>query len=264
MARLSKVKIVHMSTKIDEVATKVDETSNLVLKYKTPDFRASATVEMDQLTDGEMWKVGFIQACTDMMFHNTYGDEGYSSWEFPEMTSGQQSMISDSDGRHYPWYGNTDETVTFRGPTDQPQQATIRMNDHFAPQVTWTNPTNGKRQQPNLTRVQRDQSFNTWVVAWNMTDGKSYILKTIQWRMELNITVDQTRPEGKRCLLVSDSIQTQPRVLEENIAIPRCALLPPNANGAQTLIFRDFTSSQTETVVVAPVYRAPTTVTSKL
>lgn len=37
-----------------------------------------------------------------------------TSWEFPELTSGKQSMISDCDGRHYPWYGSRNETVIFK------------------------------------------------------------------------------------------------------------------------------------------------------
>jgi len=38
--------------------------------------RVSATVEMAPFADAHKWKIGWIQACTDMMFHNTYGDEG--------------------------------------------------------------------------------------------------------------------------------------------------------------------------------------------
>ena len=38
-----------------------------------------------------------------------------TSWEFPELTSGAQDMISDCDGHHYPWYGSRNETIVFEG-----------------------------------------------------------------------------------------------------------------------------------------------------
>ena len=51
---------------------------NVRMCFKSPPlcYRASATIEMGPLTDAHKWKIGWIQACTDMMFHNTYADEG--------------------------------------------------------------------------------------------------------------------------------------------------------------------------------------------
>ncbi|KAK6194860.1 hypothetical protein SNE40_000399 [Patella caerulea] len=233
-----KIKILNLEAKIDNEPTHVDESSSAVLKYRTPNFRATATVEISPLQDAEMWKVGWIQACTDMTFHNTYGDEGFTSWEFPELTSGKQIMISDCDGRHYPWYGSRNETVIFQGTSDVSQSATITMNDNFHPHVTWRNPANRNQANPNLTHIIRDQSFYVWLVAWNMTTMKSFILQTLQWRMELEIDVDPMKPLGQRAQLVSDPKPRQPVLLEKNIAIPRCALVPPNANSAQMLVWR--------------------------
>jgi len=51
-------------------------------------FRASATVKVPQIPEQETWQVGWIQACTDMVFLNTYGSYGVSSWEFPELKTG--------------------------------------------------------------------------------------------------------------------------------------------------------------------------------
>ena len=65
-----------------------------------------------------------------------------TSWEFPELSSGAQKMISDCDGHHYPWYGSRHETVVFEGPCKMYQTATISMNDNFHPHVTWRNPAN--------------------------------------------------------------------------------------------------------------------------
>ena len=43
---------------------------------------------------------------------------------------------------------------------------------------------------------------------------------------------------GQRSKLVSNPVPAQPIILEENVPIPRCALMPPNANSAQMLVWR--------------------------
>ena len=147
-------------------------------------------------------------------------------------------MISDCDGYHYPWYGSRNETVVFEGPCKMYQSATIAMNDNFHPHVTWRNPSNNKQREPNLTHIIRDQSFNVWLVSWNMTTGKAYILKTIRWNMKLEINVDPRTVLGSRAKVLSSFVPNQPIVLEQNIPIPRCSLMPPNANSAQMLVWR--------------------------
>ncbi|XP_067660911.1 protein FAM78B-like [Haliotis asinina] len=234
----SKIKIVNIDTRIDNEATQIDENSPAVLKYRTPNFRASAKIEMAPLSHAETWKVGWIQACTDMLFHNQYGEEGHTSWEFPELTSGKQLMISDCDGRHYPWYGSRNETAIIKGPCKSFQTATITMNDNFHPHVTWRNPANRHQVEPNLTHIKRDQSFYVWLVAWNQTASKSYILSTIRWGMQLEIDVKPHCELGKRARLISNPIAKQPQILDKNVPIPRCALVPPNANSAQMLVWR--------------------------
>ena len=44
-------------------------------------------------------------------------------------------MVSDADGKQYPWYGSKTEVQTLEGPTVQPTHVTIHMNDNFFPQV---------------------------------------------------------------------------------------------------------------------------------
>ncbi|KAK3087475.1 hypothetical protein FSP39_006413 [Pinctada imbricata] len=233
-----KIRVLNFHAKIDKQPTSIYESSSSVLKYRTPNFRVSATIEMSPMQETQMWKVGWIQACTDMKFHNTYGDEGYTSWEFPQLTSGQQEMISDCDGHHYPWYGSRNETVVFEGPCKMYQSASISMNDNFHPHVTWRNPANREQATPNLTHIVRDQSFYVWLVGWNMTDHTAYILKTVRWNMFLEIEVQPTKSLGQRARLISNPMPKQPDVLENTICIPRCALMPPNANSAQMLIWR--------------------------
>ncbi|KAL0186111.1 hypothetical protein M9458_017781, partial [Cirrhinus mrigala] len=56
-----------VSATIDHCPTVIEENSPIVLRYKTPYFKASARIA---------WVVGWIQACTQMEFYNTYGDLG--------------------------------------------------------------------------------------------------------------------------------------------------------------------------------------------
>ncbi|XP_041370309.1 protein FAM78B-like [Gigantopelta aegis] len=234
---LQKIRAAYIDGRIDNEPTQIDESSPAVLKYRTPNFRATATIEMSPSDETETWKVGWIQACTDMLFHNQYKDEGYTSWEFPELISGKQSMISDCDGRHYPWYGSRNETVIFETPCSSYQRATVTMNDNFHPHVTWRNPANRNQVEPNLSHIVRDQSFYVWLVVWNMTTMKSYILQTIRWTMKLEIEVNPKAELGKRARLISDPKPIQPVLLEKNVPIPHCALVPPNANSAQMLVW---------------------------
>lgn len=145
--------------------------------------------------------------------------------------------ISDSDGVSYPWYGNTTETVTINGPTSKPSRITVSMNDNFYPSVTWAVPV-GESGAPALTRVTRDQSFITWLVALNTVTREKILLQTVRWRMQVDIAVDPMMPLGSRATLVSQTQQEQPIILTNNEPIPPNALARPNANDAQVLMWR--------------------------
>ncbi|XP_062437177.1 protein FAM78B isoform X2 [Rhea pennata] len=108
-----------VSATIEPAATAIEESSPVVLRYRTPYFRASARVLMPPIARRHTWVVGWIQACNHMEFYNTYSDLGVSSWELPDLREGRVKAISDSDGVSYPWYGNTTETVTLVGPTNK-------------------------------------------------------------------------------------------------------------------------------------------------
>lgn len=69
--------VVHdLSATIDHCPTLIEESSSIVLRYKTPYFKASARIGMPPIPRNETWVVGWIQACTQMEFYNTYGDVG--------------------------------------------------------------------------------------------------------------------------------------------------------------------------------------------
>ncbi|XP_019494158.1 PREDICTED: protein FAM78A isoform X2 [Hipposideros armiger] len=160
-----------------------------------------------------------------------------SSWELPDLQEGKIEAISDSDGVNYPWYGNTTETCTIVGPTKRDSKFSISMNDNFYPSVTWAVPVS-ESNVAKLTNIYRDQSFTTWLVATNISTNDMVILQTLHWRMQLSIEVNPSRPLGQRARLREPVLQDQPKILSKNEPIPPNALVKPNANDAQVLMWR--------------------------
>ncbi|XP_049624281.1 protein FAM78A-like [Suncus etruscus] len=231
------ITVTDVKAAIDPVPTSIDESSSVVLRYRTPHFRASAQVIMPPIPRKETWIVGWIQACSHMEFYNHYANQGMSSWELPALQEGRIEAISDSDGVNYPWYGNTTETCTIVGPTRRDSKFMISMNDNFSPSVTWAVPVS-ESNVARLTKIYRNQSFTTWLVATNMTTNDMLILQTLRWHMQLTIEVNPNRPLGQRARLHEPSVQDQPKILSKNEPIPQSALAKPNANDAQVLMWR--------------------------
>ncbi|XP_077478811.1 protein FAM78A [Stigmatopora argus] len=242
------VSVLQVNASIDGSPTSIDESSDVILRYRTPHFRAQALVLVPPVAANETWTVGWIQACNHMEFYNTYGSKGMSSWELPDLRNGNIRAISDSDGVNYPWYGNTTETYTLVGPTRKDTKFTVSMNDNFKPSITWGVPV-GDGNASELTAVRRDQSFTTWLVAINQNAGETLILRTVRWRMRLGIRVDPEKPLGQRAVLLEPFAQEQPQIQSENESIPPNAMLKPNANDAQMLMWRP---RQGDPVVVIP------------
>lgn len=57
-----------------------------------------------------------------------------------------------------------------------------------------------------------------------------YILRTIEWKKLIEISVDPKRQRGRRSKLISDPSPEQPKIYDENSPIPSCALYPPTGN----------------------------------
>ncbi|KAK3508976.1 hypothetical protein QTP70_015395 [Hemibagrus guttatus] len=243
-----RVVVLEVTASIDPKPTSIDESSSVVLRYRTPHFRANARVLVPPVAAKETWTVGWIQACNHMEFYNRYGTEGMSSWELPDLRDGKIKAISDSDGVNYPWYGNTTETWTIVGPTKTDTKFSVSMNDNFYPSVTWGVPV-CERNVPMLSNIWRDQSFTTWLVAINQASGETMVLQTVRWRMRLHIEVDPDKPLGKRAKLLEPVAQEQPQLLGKNDPIPVNAMVKPNANDAQVLMWRPRTGKP---VVVIP------------
>ncbi len=113
-------------------------------------------------------------------------------------------MISDSDGRNFPWYGNKTESVIISGPILTPTVHTVSMNDNFCPRITWGIPISddSKKHKPRLTNVKRDQEFLTWLVAWNIPKNRFMVLKTFTWRIFLEIAIEPCERLGRRAKLI--------------------------------------------------------------
>lgn len=175
-----------------------------------------------------------------------------SSWEIPPLRGKQQRFVSDSDGKHYPWYGCTTEVATITGPTSCYTTCHLRMNDNFHPSITWDIPVRNSH-EVKLTHLGRDQSFTVWLIAINKSTGQKFVLRTVKWRMRINIAVDHSQALGRRARLLDPIIQDQPVILEpsQNEIPPPEALKAPNANNAQTLIWRP--NKGREVVIVPPV-----------
>lgn len=174
-----------------------------------------------------------------------------SSWELPDLRDRKIPAISDSDGVNYPWYGNTTETCVVVGPTKKDSKFTVSMNDNFYPSVTWSVPVSDSN-VPQLSSIRRDQSFTTWLVATNQATSETVILQTIRWRMQLHIEVDPEKPLGHRAVLKEPLVQEQPQILGKNEPIPTNAMVKPNANDAQVLMWRP--KNGDPMVVIPPKY----------
>lgn len=138
-------------------------------------------------------------------------------------------MISDADGRNYPFYGSKSELIELNGPSTDYQTVQVLMNDNFYPHITWDIPTSTER-LARLTNVKRHQTFYTWLVAMNAKNGSILVLKTISWQMNLEINVDPSKSQGSRATLISNPVPIQPQILKENIRIPTSVLYPPNVS----------------------------------
>ncbi len=146
-------------------------------------------------------------------------------------------MVSDSDGKNFPFYGNKNECKLIIGPKSNSTLHEVTMNDNFCPHVTWDLPI-CEQKHVKLTNIKRNQNFFTWLVAMDVRNSTFIVLKTYKWNIKLEIEVDTHEKLGNRAKLIGEFEQEQPRALKHNIKIPNCALYPSNANGCQILVWR--------------------------
>ncbi|UJR38167.1 hypothetical protein I4U23_030844 [Adineta vaga] len=161
-----------------------------------------------------------------------------SSWEFPQLIVGDMSMINDSCGRNYPWYGSKNQVVTIQGSLCQPTEYTISMRDLFAPWIPWDIPT-CESEQCCLTHIYRHQRFYVWLCAMNCTKNELLIVRTLRWTQKIEINVQPDLEQGKRATLISNPQPNQPILLKRNLLIPSCALQEPSTKKTSEFLISD-------------------------
>ncbi|CAF3343282.1 unnamed protein product [Rotaria sp. Silwood1] len=105
--------------------------------------------------------------------------------------------------------------------------------------IPWDIPTSDE-EIPRLTHIYRNQHFLVWLAAMDLESKDIYILRTVEWKKLIEISVDPKRQRGRRSKLISDPSPEQPTIYDENLPIPTCALYPPTVwrptSGQPTLV----------------------------
>lgn len=236
----------------DPRKTHVEETNKIVIMH-TPQVLATAWIMVPPLKTKQNWEIGWVQAVRFIKFRNSYGKLGFSSWEFPQLNVGKRA-VNDSSGAYFPYYGNGPEMVRIKGPFEEAKEFQVTMTDAPKSHITLRVPTlhHTTKKACDLTGVRRKQKFTLWLIARNLDTNDVYPLRTITWDMDVNIKVDPQQQTGRRATLQEPKTQMKPVVLSHILSIPEEALLPPDANRAQMLLWRPSSKREAISVIVAP------------
>ncbi|XP_011786823.1 PREDICTED: protein FAM78A [Colobus angolensis palliatus] len=234
------ITVIDVKASIDPVPTSIDESSSVVLRYRTPHFRASAQVVMPPIPKKETWIVGWIQACSHMEFYNQYGEQGM--WQkttlcrqvqcSPGEALAATAKRSLSCSREAPspecaWGiggPGAPELHISHTPSTRQVLGSLQPGDDLAPALA-------------LSHAPHDAVLSASPGGSSPTNDM-IILQTLHWRMQLSIEVNPNRPLGQRARLREPIAQDQPKILSKNEPIPPSALVKPNANDAQVLMWR--------------------------
>jgi len=186
---------------------------------------------------------------TQMNFVNLYGRKGFTSWEFPQLNSGLPA-VNDSDGESFPFYGHSMEICQLVGPIHKETKVEVKMADSPCSRITLKSPS--RHTSEKLTKISRNQKFNSWLVAFNDVNGECVELMAFEWEVIVNVEIKNDWP-----ILLEPKVQLQPRIMKEVTRVPQCAKMAPDANCAQMLVYRPLINQDPEliSIVVAPTYR---------
>jgi len=134
-------------------------------------------------------------------------------------------------------------------------------------QVTWSVPvvddSGSRSHRPCLTKISRCQRFLTYLVmqSTNLPSSSLHhegchlrVLKAVSWSVEVNVSVDPSKPLGKRVTFIGPARQQDPEIIDAADApsLTDNALRPPNANSSQMLTWWPADVNKNPTVVVKP------------
>ncbi|KAL7671455.1 hypothetical protein ACOME3_006353 [Neoechinorhynchus agilis] len=205
-----------------------------VLEYRLPPFRARSTVLVPPLKDKETCSIGWVQACSKMNIFNKYGNYGLTSWILPDLLNKRYEMISDSDGKCFPWYGTADELRVLKGPTTYSTVCKVTMEDSLSSKVSLSPPHHHERVSARLTEIHREQNFVTWLVKMEESPNrkKVTILRAIKWGVNLKI-----HQNAQQCYVVEEYSCVGPEFLDGENLLPKNCFTGPTANFSQLLIW---------------------------
>lgn len=232
----SQIRVHGISASIENEPILIDESDQLSFRFRTPKFTAIATIEMPPITEDEVWRIGWIQACHNLRFINSYGAIGKSSWEAPNLRCSQYTC--DSNEADFPWYRSEPAVATITGPKETKTMATVVMDADFFATVAWNPPELERSEKIGLTNIMREQCSKTWLVARNENTGRIITLRSIDWEMYVNIQIDPEAAEGFRAQVVNDGDQKRPQIRQESGDIPETALRRPTLKRNQRLIWQ--------------------------
>jgi len=242
--------------------TDVDETaSEKSLRYRVAKFRAAAEVTFPKISTHETWQVGWVQACFFIKFVNQYGAFGYTSWEFPQLTRGQL-CVNDSDGNLFPWYSYRKGMKEIQGPTRSETCFEVVMNDSPSSQLSLSVPSHHYQSRKSLSSVNRIQEFKVWLVVRNVDTAEVFPIKCISWELSAVIGVSPNKEQGDRARVL-EGPQKPPIIHKTSHPVPLQALLSPECNKAQTLIWRPTDPRRKVSVIVPPAWSGAPPLTTR-
>jgi len=242
-------------TDVDEMA------SEKSLRYRVAKFRAAANVTLPKIPAHETWQVGWVQACFFIKFVNQYGALGYTSWEFPQLTRGQL-CVNDSDGNLFPWYSFRKGMREIQGPTKTETTFEVVMNDSPSSQLSLSVPSHHYHARKCLSSVNRTQEFKVWLVVRNVDTDDVYPIRCISWELSAVIGVNTNKEQGERSTVLDDP-QKPPIIHKTAHPVPLQALLSPECNKAQVLIWRPTDPRRKVSVIVPPAWSGAPPLTTK-
>jgi len=242
--------------------TDVDESaSEKSIRYRVAKFRAAAKVTFPKIPTDETWQVGWVQACFLIKFVNQYGMMGYTSWEFPQLTRGQL-CVNDSDGNMFPWYSYRKGMKQIQGPTKSETNFEVVMNDSPSSQLSLSVPSHHYHARKCLSSISRRQEFKVWLVARNVDTDDVFPIKCISWELSTMIGVNANREQGERASVLDDP-QQPPIIHKSAHPVPLQALLSPECNKAQALIWRPTDPRRKVSVIVPPAWKGAPPLTTR-